>query len=294
MPKVCVIGHLTRDIIRIGGKVQVRAGGVAYYFSLAFKSLGGDVEVLTKLAKKDLGLLKELKEASIPTLVKESATTTIFENIYETLDRRVQRVKAIAEPFNLEELRSLKADLFHLGPLTQAEVPPAVLFHLAKIAPLSLDVQGYLRKVRGEKVIQTSWNWKDEGLAKVSIVKLDEREARILSGERELKRAARRIASWGPQEILITLGSKGSLIYHDGRLCSIPAYPPSRIVDPTGCGDTYVAGYLFKRLKGAPLEEAGKFAAGVASLKLTQWGAFKEKEEEVYRFLKQFKATSQR
>jgi len=44
------------------------------------------------------------------------------------------------------------------------------------------------------------------------------------------------------------------------------------VADSTGCGDTYMAGYLYKRVKGAPIEEAGLFAAALSTLKIENYG----------------------
>uniref|UniRef100_A0A7C4NUB1 Carbohydrate kinase PfkB domain-containing protein n=1 Tax=Thermodesulfobacterium geofontis TaxID=1295609 RepID=A0A7C4NUB1_9BACT len=68
----------------------------------------------------------------------------------------------------------------------------------------------------------------------------------------------------------MTLGKKGSLIYAKGEFYSIPAVVTS-VVDPTGCGDTYMAGYICKRLTSEDFNEIGKFASKIASLKLERF-----------------------
>ena len=74
--------------------------------------------------------------------------------------------------------------------------------------------------------------------------------------------------------MVLTLGDKGSLIYADGVFHKIPAYPARDLVDATGCGDTYMAGYLYKRSRGASCDEAGAFAAAMCSIKLGSKGPF--------------------
>jgi len=93
--------------------------------------------------------------------------------------------------------------------------------------------------------------------------------------------AAEQLAAWGVKEVLITLGSLGSLIYAEGKLHRIPAYPPKDVVDATGCGDTYAAGYLYKRNQGASFYESGCFAAAMSTLKLEQSGPFCGTEEDI-------------
>lgn len=90
----------------------------------------------------------------------------------------------------------------------------------------------------------------------------------------------------GVKEVLLTLGSLGSLIYAEGKFYKIPAYAPKEVVDATGCGDTYVLGYLYMRNKGASYEEAGCFAAAMSTIKLEKSGPFSGTEEEVWHILK--------
>ena len=94
-----------------------------------------------------------------------------------------------------------------------------------------------------------------------------------------------KLAGWGVKEVLLTLGSEGSVIYAEGRFHDIPAYPPEQIVDATGCGDTYMTGYLYMRNKGASYKEAGCFAAAMCSIKLAGSGPFNGNEEDVLKMM---------
>ena len=283
---VCVIGHITKDIVRIKDVEKEMPGGVAYYFSMALKNLGSNVSLITKAAEKDKGLLNDLIKNNISIYYKASQETTIFENIYpEGLDFRIQNVKYVAQPFSTKDIPDISAQIFHLGPLTKEDIPLEILKLLSKKAKISLDIQGFLRKIEKGEVKNVDWEEKDEGLAYVNILKTDVTEAKILSGENNIKKAAVKLSTYGPDEIIITLGSKGSLIYSIGKFYSIPSFPAKKIVDATGCGDTYMAGYIYKRLKSFDIEESGRFAAAVASLKLEESGPFKGSEEDVQNFL---------
>ena len=83
----------------------------------------------------------------------------------------------------------------------------------------------------------------------------------------------------------MTLGSYGSIILSEGHFYSIPAYTPRQIVDATGCGDTYSAGYLYCRAQGATIQEAGCYAAAMCTLKLEHSGPFDGSEEDVQRVM---------
>ena len=108
----------------------------------------------------------------------------------------------------------------------------------------------------------------------------------VLTGQTDIKQAALQLAEWGVKEVLITLGSLGSIIYAEGTFHKIPAYPPKDIVDATGCGDTYATGYLYMRNKGASYEEAGCFAAAMSTLKLEASGPFSKTEEDVWNIIR--------
>ena len=83
------------------------------------------------------------------------------------------------------------------------------------------------------------------------------------------------------KEVVVTLGSYGSLILAEGKFYEIPAYEPHDIVDATGCGDTYSAGYLWCRSQGKGYDESGRFAAAMCTLKLEHTGPFDRTIEDV-------------
>ena len=65
--------------------------------------------------------------------------------------------------------------------------------------------------------------------------------------------------------------------------------PPTEIVDATGCGDTYMAGYLYMRNKGASYKEAGCFAAAMCTIKLEASGPFGGTEKDVWDIIERYK-----
>lgn len=274
---VCVVGHITREIIRIDGTVERQMpGGTAYYTSMASRRAGLKVAALTKVSREDRErLLGELRRAGVTVFSKPSAQTTLFENIYtrENLDARVQRVRSVAAPFSPSDLEGISATIFHVGPLTSLEISPDVLEAVSLRGDLvSLDIQGLLRRVTEGEIREEDWLDKERGLAYVDILKADDREAAVLSGEDDVETAALRLSRLGPKEVIITLGSKGSLIFAKGEFHHIPAFPPKEVIDPTGCGDTYMGGYISQRIRSKDVTKAGKFAASVASMKLEKFG----------------------
>jgi sugar/nucleoside kinase (ribokinase family) len=276
---VCVIGHVTRDRVSMaGGERREQPGGTAYYAAMAYAGLGLDVAVVTKVAAADEGpLLGDLEGRGVTVVCELAEATTTFENTYSGagLDQRTQKVTAMAPPFAADDLGDLEAGLYHLGPLTAADMAAGFIAAVAaRDGRLALDVQGLMREVVGDVARPRDWPDKTAGLAPVDVVKADAGEARLLSGAAEPARAARRIARLGPAEVVITLGAGGSLVLAEGRHFSIPAFPPRRLVDPTGCGDSYLAGYLYHSLGSDDAEAAGRFAAALAACKLERAGPF--------------------
>jgi sugar/nucleoside kinase (ribokinase family) len=285
MYDICCIGHITSDKVVNTQSVMYMPGGTAYYFSCAVSKLPVKYLLATAVADAELHYVKLLRDNGTEVMVQPSAHTVFFENIYgENQDERTQNVLAIADTFNVEQFAKVDARVFHLGPLLANDITTELIKTLAAKAQVSLDVQGYLRRVENQKVYPADWLEKQEALQYVSIIKADVAELQALAGCDKVKDGVATLVSWGVKEIVITNGSQGSLIWHEGVYYDIPAYAPHAIIDATGCGDTYMAGYLYQRTKGADIETAGNFAAAMAGLKTASAGAFLGTAEDVKAF----------
>ena len=119
----------------------------------------------------------------------------------------------------------------------------------------------------------------------VDILKADVGELQALTGCDDVRDGIRQVAAFGVKEIVITNGGKGSLIYAEEQFYTIPAYISGYVIDATGCGDTYMAGYLYRRGKGVDIQQSGEFAAAMSGLKTTSSGPFLGTTDEVTSFL---------
>lgn len=289
MKDICCIGHITKDKIVTPNRTVYMAGGTSFYFSYAINQLPKDVtfSLVTAMDPTEKEPVEKMLKAGIDVSMNASRNTVFFENIYgENQNERKQRVLAKADPFTIQQLEHVDAKVFHLGSLLADDFPTEVVEYLSSKGRVSIDVQGYLREVRDEKVYPIDWKEKLKVLKHTYYLKVNETEMETITGLKDAHEAAKLIHAWGVTEVIITLGSEGSLVYVDDKFYEIPAYPPHDVVDATGCGDTYSAGYLYKRLQGATPTEAGKFAAAMCTIKLEHNGPFNRSIEDVEKIIK--------
>ena len=296
MKKICCIGHITRDRIITPQQTIDMAGGTSFYMAHGMHHLSQDFpfQLVTKIGQESQEEVDHLRQMNIDVVSYSSPHSVFFENHYGlNSNQRTQRVLAKAAPFTIEEMEPLVAEVFHLGSLLADDFSPEIVKFLAQKGRISIDVQGYLREVRGEKVYAVDWKDMDAVLPYVDIVKLNEHEMYAIMHTNDPKIVAEKLASYGVREVIITLGSYGSLIYADKTCYEIPAYTPRKIVDATGCGDTYSTGYLYMRSQGATFQEAGRFASAMCTLKLEHNGLFEGSLKDIETLIKNTDRLSQ-
>ncbi|MBP8759121.1 MAG: PfkB family carbohydrate kinase [Parabacteroides sp.] len=283
MHDLCCVGHITLDKVVTPKNTVHMPGGTSFYFSHAIKHFDDiDFTLVTAIAESEMAVADDLRSKGIDVKVLPSKHSVYFENIYgENQDNRTQRVLAKADPFTVNQLEDTEAGIFHLGTLLADDFSLEVVKYLSEKGLVSVDSQGYLREVRDQNVYAIDWAGKEEALQYIHFLKANEHEMEVLTGYSDVISAAKQLYAWGVKEVLITLGSLGSVIYDGETFYKIPAYKPKEVVDATGCGDTYMTGYLYKRAKGAGIEEAGRFAAAMSTLKIEGLGPFKGSKEDV-------------
>ncbi len=137
------------------------------------------------------------------------------------------------------------------------------------------DPQGLLRNADETGRI---YHEKVEGIEDIlglfTVVKPNELEGKVLTGidcRQDPYEAARIIKNWGPEIVIVTLAELGSVIYDGQEFIDIPPYEID-LIDSTGAGDTYMAGFTFEYLKTGDLRKAGCFASCVSSIMIEQVG----------------------
>ena len=81
-------------------------------------------------------------------------------------------------------------------------------------------------------------------IAKVDVLTINDEEARLLSGEYSLVKAAELILKMGPSTLIIKKGEHGAMLFQDGKMFYSPALPLEEVFDPTGAGDTFAGGFI--------------------------------------------------
>ncbi|CEA14729.1 MULTISPECIES: PfkB family carbohydrate kinase [Methanobacterium] len=283
MAKFLLMGPVTRDTNLKSGSTCKGIGGPVYYQAGVLSSLKSDVTALVTLGKDDANLLTYFSK---DTQLKPvwGGETMQFENFYpdEDPNHRVQRACIPSNPLEVSHLDFLELETFNaalISPLSPEDIPLETIKHIFKSGtPVYLGVQGYLRHLEGQNVVLKPWKQYKNFLKYVNFLFMDEVEARVITGNSSMSllEISRDISLLGPEEVIITRGDQGSLIYsrHHDKSYSIPAYPPQERVDPTGLGDSYLAAYAFRKQETSDPEECGIFSSIVSSLKLEKKGAF--------------------
>jgi len=260
VPGLAVVGNLSLD--RVDGGPP-RAGGAPFWAARALRVLGAPALVAVKCAQEDRRVLAPpLVALGLPVVWLTGESTAAFSFRYSG-DRREMVVDAVGSPWTAEDVGGLRGVRWvHVGALASSDFPAETLAELARGRHVSFDGQGLVRPARTGP-LRLSVEVDLDALRHVSILKLAEEEARVLLGEPD--EAALR--SLGVPEVLVTLGSRGSVVLADGRLSHVPAQAVGGDVDPTGAGDAFSAAYLVARSSGhAPAAAARRATALVAGL----------------------------
>ncbi|WP_340067062.1 PfkB family carbohydrate kinase [Ascidiimonas aurantiaca] len=146
-----------------------------------------------------------------------------------------------------------------------------------------------------------TWNELIDVIKQVDVVTINDEEARQLTSEYSLVRAAQKIHEMGPSYVVIKKGENGALLFHDNNIFFAPALPLEEVFDPTGAGDTFAggfAGYLAKTedITFNNMKKAIIYGSNLASFCVEKFGTErleKLKEDEIQRRLQQFKELTQ-
>ena len=275
-----MIGHLTKDIIKVNDTEKEIPGGAVYYSSIAAASSGSVVMVITRLAVEDTKYLSEMRNNSVAVSNLGSRKTVCMNLDYsDDMETRTITVSNLADPFLLDDINGIEGSIFHMAGLIRGDFPDAMINRLALKGAVALDVQSILRCEKDSTLSFHDWPDKKKYLPFVTYLKTDAAEAEILTGTDDRFEAAKILYEWGAGEVLITHMS-GLLVY-DGHFHSFP-FTMRSMVGRSGRGDTCFAAYLAWRKKHN-VQESAEYAAALTSLKMEQPGPYQGTVEDVKR-----------
>ena len=242
--KLLVVGTMAYDAIETPfGKVDKILGGAATYIGLAASRFSLDCGVVSVVGedfeKEHLALLKDKGIDVSGVEIVPGGETFFWSGRYHndlntrtTLDTRLN----VLENFDPKIPDHLSTpDIVMLGNLS----PDVQLAALAQI------------KNKPKLVVLDTMNfWMDHArksldkvIAKVDVISINDEEARQLTDQYSLVKAAQIIHEMGPKYVIIKKGENGALLFHNNEIFCAPALPLEEVFDPTGAGDSFAGGF---------------------------------------------------
>jgi sugar/nucleoside kinase (ribokinase family) len=264
VPELAVVGSLSID--RVDGGPP-RPGGCPSFAGDALRRLEGHGIVVTRCAASNRPFFAAaLDRLGVPVAVVDAETTAAFTMTYED-DHRTMSVDAIGDAWQPQDVVAVGwSGWVHVAPLLRSDFPAETLAALtAAGARISYDGQGLVRAPRvGPLALDDRFD--RALLATIQTLKLAEEEAAIVSPD---GRDARSIARLGVPEVVVTLGSAGSIVICDGAERHIPTIPVDG-VEATGAGDVFMVGYGAARTAGADPVDAAQSATELVHRTLSE------------------------
>ncbi len=240
-----VVGTVAFDSIETPfGKADKILGGAATYIGLAAGKLNVDAKIVSVIGGDfPAAYLSLLNKNGVDTsgikVVNNGKTffwSGRYHNDMNTRDTLVTELNVLAD-FNPELPESYKnCEFLMLGNLT-----PAIQRHVIRQFPVRprlivMDTMNFW--------MNTAWDDLLDVISMVDVLTINDEEARQLSGEYSLVRAARKIISMGPRFLVIKKGEHGALLFNKDNVFFAPALPLEEVFDPTGAGDTFAGGFI--------------------------------------------------
>ncbi len=302
MNKLLIVGTVAFDAIETPfGKTDKILGGAGTYIGLSASFFNLDSAIVSVVGedfpKEYLEMLKK-KGIDVSGIEIVPGGKTFFwsgkyHNDLNSRDTLVTELNVLADFKPVVPKNYRDADVVMLGnlhPLVQSSV---------------LDQMDQRPKL---VVLDTMNFWMDcalpelmDVIARVDVITINDEEARQLSGEYSLVKAAAKIHAMGPKYVVIKKGEHGALLFHEKEVFFAPALPLEEVFDPTGAGDTFAggfAGYIaqsenvsFKNMKNAII-----YGSNLASFCVEKFGTLRMEElqlDEVAKRLRQFRALTQ-
>lgn len=281
---IMMVGNFAVDKLIVDSVEEVASGGGVYYGSIAAKRLGVAVAVATRLHPNEFWRLEDMRKEGVVVFPTPADGTSGIANYYQSsnMETRICKPIGFGGKYSISDIPEVKAKVIMLSPLFAGEVDLELLKLFANRAPVSLDIQGFVRVPVGDGLDFRPWPDMAEGLTHITYLKVDRSEAEFLTGISVLRKAARELHAMGPKEIVLTQSS-GVTVFADGEFHDAP-FTPRSLVGRTGRGDTCFSTYIAKRIT-SDAQTACRWAGVVTSLKQEKPGPWRGSPKEVQQIL---------
>ena len=302
MSKLLIVGTVAFDAIETPfGKTDKILGGAATYIGLSASFFNVDAAIVSVVGEdfpqEHLDLLSE-RNINIEgiEIVKGGKTFFWSGKYHNDMNSR----DTLATELNV---------LADFNPVVPQAYKDASVVMLGNLHPIvQSSVLNQMTTQPKLVVLDTMNFWMDcalpellEVIKRVDVITINDEEARQLSGEYSLVKAAAKIHTMGPKYVVIKKGEHGALIFHNKDVFFAPALPLEEVFDPTGAGDTFAGGFSgyiaqsedisFENMKNAIIH-----GSNLASFCVEKFGTERMvnlNKEDVYARLQQFKSLTQ-
>ncbi|RYE20672.1 MAG: sugar kinase [Sphingobacteriaceae bacterium] len=292
-----VIGTVAFDAIETPfGKTDKIVGGAATFASLAASYFYDQVKIVAVVGddfpQEDLAYFESQHIDTAGLQIKQGEKSFFWSGKYHndmnSRDTLVTELNVLADfdPIIPESYQDCEYLL--LGNLTP-KVQQTVINRLHKRPKLIvLDTMNFWMDIALDDLLET--------LKSVDVLTINDAEARQLSGEYSLVKAAAKILQMGPKYLIIKKGEHGALLFGEGKMFSAPALPLADVFDPTGAGDTFAGGFMGYLAKSSEIsfdkmKNGIIFGSALASFCVEKFGTEKLKnltQEEIAARVQEF------
>jgi sugar/nucleoside kinase (ribokinase family) len=240
-----VIGTVAFDAIETPfGKTDKIIGGAATYISVSASYFGNNINLVSVVGDDfPQATIDMLSNKGINTeglQIKQGEKTFFWSGKYhadmntrDTMDTQLN-VLSNFDPIIPESYQDCKyLMLGNLMPGLQQKVIKG-LRNRPKL--IVMDTMNFWMEVALADLLET--------MKLVDVLTINDEEARLLTGEYSLVKAARKILTMGPKYLIIKKGEHGALLFHEKEVFFAPALPLEEVFDPTGAGDTFAGGFI--------------------------------------------------
>jgi sugar/nucleoside kinase (ribokinase family) len=296
-----VIGTVAFDAIETPfGKTDKIVGGAATYAGLAATYFYDKVKIVAVVGDDfPQEEIKDFEKHGIDTeglQIKKGEKSFFWSGKYHndmnSRDTLITELNVLADFDPIIPAGYQDCEYLMLGNLTP-QVQQTVIKRLTKRPKLIvMDTMNFWMDIAMDDLVET--------IKLVDVLTINDAEARQLSGEYSLVKAARKILTMGPKYLIIKKGEHGALLFNEDKIFSAPALPLAEVFDPTGAGDTFAGGFIgylakvgtinFNNMKNALI-----YGSALASFCVEKFGTEKLKnltQEEIAARIQEFVSLS--